>query len=205
MEKHILLTILLSTFILFGCTQNQVVDDTLSTPDVTEEVGGISLDLEASSGSILPTMDVAKWETYRNDSCGFEIKLPPTFEQVGQVGDCDDMTYARRNPSIFKFVSQAGCTFPYSNTPGCQLHSFMVANNATVTSGQGVSQEPVTVDGVLGQNTISVGAGAADLVEFNLQVENNGKWYRYLYSFNQNDRTESQQIFNAIVSTFRFL
>lgn len=186
------------------------------------EIGGSALILEPSDTSASPLPDISEWRTYRNETCGFEVKYPPTYVERWEMERCPSpAVYDYERPiNAIGIATRPGCDGFGDDPPGCQLHGLVVASNQ-ITGGGG-TLENVKLGGVDAEKRVVIpekprvgGEKGEELIRPDLlepeaawilvQTKRNGLWYRYTFYFHMDDRNIAEDTLNKILSTFKFL
>jgi hypothetical protein len=153
-----------------------------------------------------PLPNIATWKTYRNESCGFEIKYPSEYYEWQTSGNCANFNATASNSEVqfLHIVSRPECKFPFRDIPGCQLHTVSVADGKIRAEGISIRKENIVFGDLPAEKITVLGGVDPTLGEIIIQAQQDvGIWYRYYFAFHVKDREYAEKVLAAVIPTVK--
>lgn len=138
--------------------------------------------------------ETSEWKTYTNTQYGFELKYPNNYV----LTEDKNRVSIKSSPDC---ILSEGMVWPKN----CFSYDLLIQNNEILISGTGVSKTKINVAGYMGEKTEDENQGMwTDLIQTTVQFSRNNKWYINYISFNLGNKIEAENLFDRILSTFKF-
>ncbi len=148
---------------------------------------------------INPTINTSNLKKYANSQYGFELKYP---SNLSQQATRDRTVLQLRDVQACKNVETEGGSWPID----CMGYNLIVqSNKISVSGGVGVTKTTIQVAGYSAEKIETNEEGMWEgLNQTYVQFQKDGNWYVSYLSFNSENKVNAENVFNQILSTFKF-
>ncbi|HBA46112.1 TPA: hypothetical protein DEQ22_02420 [Candidatus Nomurabacteria bacterium] len=149
----------------------------------------------------------ANWKTYTNTQYGFEFKYPSDYSlKESSIYFSEEIPEGKRvfmeSPTCKTLVTGGG---PWPKD--CVSFNLLIQKNkiSIATDGVIVIKTATQVAGYFAERVEDNSGGMWDgLSQIYVQFEKGGDWYISYLSYNSENKTAAENLFNQILSTFKF-
>lgn len=145
-------------------------------------------------------IDISDWQTYRNETLGFEIKMPKEWVKSGE-----DIGPQPNLEDEFWQDQVGGVSFRVSMTEGHPQFSVRIKDTDNTMDGFGfsINSEDIVINGFPTRRRTAFPEGRSKIYSDFVLIRNEIRHYKIEFRSSINPPKEEIEIWNAILKTFK--